>query len=87
MSLAFSVLKRDAALRSVFLMFAVVTLVGSIVVLFPSQYATNIWANTTYYYPPVRNWGFDTTFLKGQNYQPPMSPQAKKIIRSVYSAW
>ena len=60
---------------------------GSIVVLFPSQYATNIWANTTYYYPPVRNWGFDTTFLKGQNYQPPMSPQAKKIIRSVYSAW
>ena len=36
MSLAFSVLKRDAALRSVFLMFAVVTLVGSIVVLFPS---------------------------------------------------
>ena len=61
---------------------------GSIVVLFPSQYATNYWINPgTYYNPPNRYWGFDLNFLKGQNYLPPLTPRTKKVIRSAYSAW
>jgi hypothetical protein len=61
---------------------------GSIVVLFPSQYATNLWIGPgTYYNPPNRQWGFDVNFLKGQQYQPPLTPQAKKIIRSSWAAW
>ena len=66
----------------------VLTYNGSIVVLFPSQYATNVWQNPgAYYNPPTRNWGFDVNFLKGQGSQPPMSPRALKIIRSSWAAW
>ena len=40
---------------------------GSIVVLFPSQYATNAWANASYGVP-VRQWGYDLNFWKrGRN--------------------
>jgi hypothetical protein len=61
---------------------------GSIVVLFPSQYATNYWIGPgTYYNPPNRQWGFDMNFLNGQNAQPPLSPQFKEVIRSSFSAW
>jgi hypothetical protein len=61
---------------------------GSIVVMFPSQYATNLWIGPgTYYNPPNRQWGFDVTFLKGQNYLPPLTPQAKYVIRSGWAAW
>ena len=61
---------------------------GSIVVMFPSQYATNFWIGPgTYYNAPNRNWGFDLNFTKGQSYQPPMSPQVNYVIRSAYSAW
>ena len=53
----------------------VLTYNGSIVVLFPSQYATNVWQNPgAYYNPPTRNWGFDVNFLKGQSYLPPLTP-------------
>ena len=59
---------------------------GSIVVLFPSQYATNYWINPgTYYNPPVRNWGFDVNFSKGQQYLPPLTPQVKETIRSSWA--
>jgi hypothetical protein len=48
---------------------------GSIVVLFPSQYATNIWQGPGIYYnPPARLWGFDVNFLNGSNYLPPLTP-------------
>jgi hypothetical protein len=61
---------------------------GSIVVMFPSQYATNYWIGPgTYYNPPNRQWGFDLNFTKGQSSQPPMSPQAKYVIRSTFSSW
>jgi hypothetical protein len=61
---------------------------GSIVCMFPSQYATNIWQKTGIYYnPPNRQWGFDVNFLKGQQYLPPLTPQAKYIIRSSWAAW
>ncbi len=61
---------------------------GSIVVLFPSEYATNLWIGPgTYYEPPTRSWGFDVNFSKGQGYLPPLTPQAKYVIRSSWSAW
>jgi len=61
---------------------------GSIVVMFPSQYATNYWIGPgTYYNPPNRQWGFDLNYTKGQSSQPPMSPQAKYVIRSTFSSW
>jgi hypothetical protein len=66
---------------------------GSIVVMFPSQYATNSWqgpgnaANSTYYYgAPVRKWAFDTNFVQ-QAGLPPLTPQAKGVIRASWNAY
>jgi hypothetical protein len=54
---------------------------GSIVVMFPSIIATNFWQNTgNYYNAPSRAWGFDFNFLT-QSKLPPMTPQAKKLVR------
>ena len=54
---------------------------GSIVVMFPSVYATNYWiAPGTYYQPPTRNWGFDFNFLDLTKL-PPLTPQVKKLVR------
>jgi len=52
---------------------------GSIVVMFPSIIATNVW-NGNYYSIPTRNWGFDFNFLQ-QAKLPPLTPQAKKLVR------
>jgi hypothetical protein len=52
---------------------------GSIVVMFPSQYATNIW-NGNVYGIPKRQWAFDFNFTK-QGGLPPMTPRVKGIIR------
>ena len=55
---------------------------GSIVVMFPSQYATNFWQQTgNYYTAPNRKWAFDTNF-EAQAGLPPMTPQAKGVIRA-----
>ncbi len=66
---------------------------GSIIVMFPSQYATNSWrdpgsvANSTYYYgAPVRKWAFDTNFVS-QDGLPPLTPQAKGVIRAKWNAY
>ena len=56
---------------------------GSIVVLFPSIYATNAW-NGNVYGVPKRNWGFDTNF-SAQGGLPPMCPQSKAIIRGSWA--
>ena len=54
---------------------------GSIVVMFPSIYATNYWIGPgTYYNIPTRNWGFDANF-RYQEKSPPCAPAAKAIIR------
>jgi hypothetical protein len=58
---------------------------GSIVVLFPSQYATNAW-NLNYYSVPNRQWGFDLNYTKGTQYLPPLTPQVREIIRRTWSA-
>jgi hypothetical protein len=46
---------------------------GSIVVMFPSQYATNHWSYGSYYTAPVRDWAFDANFTQ-INKLPPLTP-------------
>lgn len=54
---------------------------GSMIVLFPSQMATNRWPGTgTVYNPPVRNWHFDLNFLDPAKL-PPLCPSVRAVIR------
>jgi hypothetical protein len=58
---------------------------GSIVVMFPSIYATNFWPGTgSVYNPPNRQWGFDYNFTVPSKL-PPLSPRYYKIIRSSWT--
>jgi hypothetical protein len=58
---------------------------GSMVVMFPSRYATNFWiAPGTYYNPPTRKWAFDSNFLS-LNRLPPATPQVRKTQRGTWS--
>jgi hypothetical protein len=51
---------------------------GSIVAMFPSQYATNYW-NGDYYGVPTRHWAFDTNFrVIGK--LPPLTPQVMNFV-------
>jgi hypothetical protein len=52
---------------------------GSIVVMFPSTYATSHWGGS-YYTAPNRAWGFDTTFMQPIG-QPPLFPSLKADAR------
>ena len=54
---------------------------GSMVVMFPSRYATNFWITTgTYYNAPTRRWAFDLSFLDATKL-PPLTPQVRKVVR------
>ncbi len=58
---------------------------GSIVVMFPSQIATNYQRQTgNYYNAPKRNWSFDLNFRQ-QAGLPPLTPQSKGVIRAAWS--
>jgi hypothetical protein len=59
---------------------------GSIVVLFPSQYAVNPWTSTGYYQPPARNWAFDNNFLNPQ-FHIPMEPMLRAWYRGQWATW
>jgi len=60
---------------------------GSIVVMFPSQIATNVQQTTgKYYNAPTRNWAFDTNFTQ-QIGLPPLTPQCKGVIRASWAAY
>jgi hypothetical protein len=61
---------------------------GSIVVMFPSQYATNAWQapGGTVYNAPVRKWAFDANFLS-QSGLPPLTPNVTAICRSGWSVY
>ena len=57
---------------------------GSMVKMFPSLYATNVWEgigyHTHYYDPPVRNWAYDTEF-DTKNGLPPYTPSFLTVER------
>jgi hypothetical protein len=59
-----------------------VTYNGSIVVMFPSVYATNHWGGG-YYTAPSRSWGFDTTFSQPGGL-PPLCPSLKGNARATW---
>ncbi|MBC8003016.1 MAG: hypothetical protein H7X97_10560 [Opitutaceae bacterium] len=64
---------------------ATMTFNGSMVVMFPSKYATGNWDQTTSYYsPPTRKWAFDLNFLDPSRL-PPGTPQVQKIIRGQWA--
>jgi len=63
---------------------------GSMVVMFPSRYATNFWidpgtGSANYYTAPTRKWAFDVNFLT-QKGIPPMTPSVRKLIRGTWAA-
>jgi hypothetical protein len=53
---------------------------GSMVVLFPSRYATSKWGQSEVYDPPARNWAFDLNFMDA-NKLPPGTPSLSTLIR------
>ena len=58
---------------------------GSMVVMYPSQFATNCWVQTgTYYNAPSRKWAFDVNFLDCRRL-PPATPMVRKLIRGQWT--
>jgi hypothetical protein len=56
---------------------------GSMVVMFPSRFATNWWVGpdpSTYYQAPKRVWAFDKNYLDLKKL-PPATPDVRKLIR------
>jgi hypothetical protein len=64
----------------------ILTYNGSIVVMFPSVYATNLWGNNTYYGVPKRQWAFDLNFATATGL-PPLSPSSRALVRGNWSAY
>jgi hypothetical protein len=58
---------------------------GSIVVMFPSEFATNCWQQTGGYYTAAsRKWAFDTNFTIGADL-PPLTPKSQGVIRGTWN--
>jgi hypothetical protein len=58
---------------------------GSMVVMFPSQYATSYWVDPgTYYNAPARQWAFDVNFLDYHKL-PPVTPMVRKLVRGQWT--
>jgi hypothetical protein len=65
---------------------AILTYNGSIVVMFPSIYATNLWGNSSYYGVPQRQWAFDLNFETASGL-PPLSPSSRALVRGNWSSY
>ena len=63
----------------------ILTYNGSIVVMFPSIYATNSWGGG-YYGVPTRHWAFDLNFKTAAGL-PPCSPSSRALVRGNWSAY
>lgn len=66
----------------------ILTYNGSIVVLFPSRYATSYWSYGNYYTAPNRQWGFNVSYTHPKGL-PPMTPQVRAVVRQDWhwAAW
>ena len=53
---------------------------GSMIKMFPSLYATNVWGQTNVYNPPKRNWAYDINF-DDPTKLPPKTPGLLQVIR------
>ena len=59
---------------------------GSIVVMFPSRFATNQWSYGNYYTAPIRKWAFDLNFTS-QKGLPPMTPEVFALVRRGWASY
>jgi hypothetical protein len=57
---------------------------GSMVKMFPSLYATNMWGKPNVYAPPKRAWAYDINFDDGTKL-PPLTPSLHKVVRSLWA--
>lgn len=65
----------------------ILTYNGSIIVMFPSEYATNVWPNTgAVYSVPQRDWSYDTNFLIEADL-PPLTPNFRTVVRNSWSGY
>lgn len=58
---------------------------GSMVKLFPSLYATNLYGQPNVYSPPARNWAYDQNF-NNPTKLPPLTPSVLKVIRAFWAS-
>jgi hypothetical protein len=64
---------------------AIFTYNGSMVKMFPSQYATAPWGKANVYAPPARNWAYDLNFNQAPKL-PPLTPCVQKVIRARWTS-
>ena len=57
---------------------------GSMIKMFPSLHATNVWGKPNVYDPPARNWAYDANF-NDPTKLPPQTPSLLKVIRSQWA--
>jgi hypothetical protein len=57
---------------------------GSMVKMFPSLYATNVWGISDVYNPPKRDWAYDVNFNDATKL-PPLTPSLLKVIRGQWA--
>ena len=57
---------------------------GSMVKMFPSLYATNIWGHANVYAPPTRNWAYDINF-DNPTKLPPLTPGLLRVVRGLWT--
>lgn len=57
---------------------------GSMIRMFPSLYATNIWGQANVYTPPTRQWSYDTNF-NIPALLPPLTPSLQVVARSQWA--
>jgi hypothetical protein len=57
---------------------------GSMVKMFPSQYATNRWGMSNVYKPPKRDWAYDLNF-ETPELLPPLAPSLQRVIRKQWA--
>jgi hypothetical protein len=61
-----------------------ITYNGSMVKMFPSQYATNMWGKANVYNPPKRNWAYDINFDDPMKL-PPVTPSLQSVTRGLWT--
>jgi hypothetical protein len=57
---------------------------GSMVLMFPSLYATNVWGLGDVYSPPARNWAFDANF-NDPTKLPPRTPSLQQVVNQQWA--
>ncbi len=57
---------------------------GSMIKMFPSLYATNVWGQANVYNPPKRNWAYDVNF-DDPTRLPPKTPSLQTVFRGQWA--